>query len=148
MAYDLIPDRFLSFPQIKLPSIWNDDDDWTTASSRPSGLSISEDDKQIFIEAALPGIDPKNIEVTYQDEYLWIHGTVKEEEKHTDRKYFREATKSFSYRVAIPGEINTTIEPTATYKNGIMIVAFQKSPKSQPKRIQVTLGNQKTQLNK
>jgi HSP20 family protein len=139
MAYDLIPNRLLSFPQIQLPSIWNDDDDWLTAPSNPSGLSISEDEKKVYIEAALPGIDPKNVEITFQDGYLWIRGEVKEEEKDKNRKYYREATKSFSYRVAVPGDVDTTIDPSATYKHGVMTIAFMKSAKSQPKKIQVQL---------
>jgi len=139
MAHDLIPRNFLSFPSIQLPSIWNDDDDWLTAPSSPSGLSVSEDDKKIYIEASLPGIDPENIEITTQDGYLWVRGEMKEEDKDKNRKYYREATKSFSYRVAIPGDIDNSIDPVATYKHGIMTVAFMKSPKSQPKKIQIQL---------
>lgn len=142
MAYDLIPSRFLSFPKIQLPSVWNDDDDWLTAPSSPSGLSISEDEQKTYIEAALPGIDPKNIDITFQDGYLWIKGEIKEEEKDKNKKYYREATKSFSYRVAVPGDIDSTIEPTATYKHGVMMVAFTKSPKSKPKKIQIQAGKE------
>ena len=134
MAYDLVPGRLLSFPSLHLPSIWNDDDDWLTPSSTPSGLSISEDEKNIYIGASLPGIDPKNIDVAYQDGYVWIRGEVKEEEKDKNRKYYREATKSFSYRVAVPGDVDLTSEPAATYRHGIMTVSFTKSQKSQPKK--------------
>ena len=144
MAYDLIPKNFFSFPSIQMPSIWNDDDDWLTMPSSPSGLSVSEDDKKIYIEAALPGIDPKNVEITTQDGYLWIRGETKEEEEDKGRKYYRKAAKSFSYRVAVPGDIDNSIDPTATYKHGIMTVAFMKSAKSQPKKVQVKLqsGNE------
>ncbi|HEX7042281.1 MAG TPA: Hsp20/alpha crystallin family protein [Patescibacteria group bacterium] len=139
MAYDLIPRNFFSFPAMQLPSIWNDDDDWLTAPSSPSGLSISEDEKKIYVEASLPGIDPKNIEMTFQDGYLWIRGEIKEEDEDKKRKYYRQASKSFSYRVAVPGDIDDSIDPTATYKHGVMTVAFMKSPKAQPKKIQVKL---------
>ena len=96
MAYDLVPSRLLSFPSLQIPSIWNDDDDWLTSPSSPSGLSVSEDDKKIYIEASLPGIDPKNIEITFQDGYLWVRGETKEEEKDKSKKYYRQASKSFS----------------------------------------------------
>jgi HSP20 family protein len=139
MAYDLIPRSLLSFPSIQVPSIWNDDDDWLTAPTSPSGLSISEDGKKIYIEASLPGIDPKNIEMTFQDGYLWIRGETKEEDQDKKRKYYRQASKSFSYRVAVPGDVDESIDPTATYKHGIMTIAFMKSPKAQPKKIQIQL---------
>lgn len=137
MNNNLIPSRLLSFPSIQLPSIWNDDDEWLTSPSSPSGLSVSEDDKKVYIEAAIPGIDPKNIDVTFQDGYLWIKGEQKEEEKDKSRKYYREAAKSFSYRVGVPGDVDNNIDPSATYKHGVMKVAFVKSEKTQPKKIQI-----------
>lgn len=143
MTYDLIPRSFFSFPSIQLPSIWNDDDDLLTAPSSPSGLSVSEDDKKVYIEASLPGIDPKNIEITSHEGYLWIRGEIRAEEKDKSRKYYREAAKSFSYRVAVPGDIDNSVDPVATYKHGIMTVTFMKSPKSQPKKIPVVISSGK-----
>lgn len=137
MAYDLIPKNFFSFPH--LPSIWNDEDEWLTTPASPSGLSVSEDDGSVYIEAAVPGIDPKNVDITYQDGYLWIRAEEKEEEKDKGRKYYRQALKSFSYRVAVPGDVDANAEPSATYKNGVMTVVFGKSPKSQPRKIKVQL---------
>ena len=134
MTSDLIPRRLLSFPTIS--SFW-DDDDWLTTPSSQSGLSVSEDDKKVYIEAAVPGIDPDKIEVTYQDGYVWIHGEVREEEKDKSRKYYRQTAQSFSYRVAVPGDVDINKEPEATYKNGVMTVSFDKSPVSQPKKIKV-----------
>lgn len=137
MAYDLVPNNWFSFPSIKIPSIWNDEDDWITTSSGPSGLSISEDETKVYIEASLPGIDPKNIDITFQDGYIWIRGEEKEEERDKSRKYYRHASKAFSYRVAVPGDIDHNIEPSAIYKHGVMTISFMKSPKSQPKKIQI-----------
>lgn len=139
MALDLVPNRF--FSSISMPSIWNDEDQWLTAPTSPSGLSVSEDEKKVFIEAALPGINPKNIEMTFQDGYLWIRGEIKEEAKDSARKYYRQATKSFSYRVSVPGDIDESLDPEATYRHGVMTVAFQKAPKAQPKKIQLKAVN-------
>lgn len=141
MKYDLVPSRLLSFPSLQIPSLW--DDDWVTTPSTSGGLSVSEDDQNVYIEASLPGIDPKNIDTTFHDGYLWVKGEVKEEEKDPKRKYYRESAKAFSYRVAVPGDIDTTQDPVATYKHGVMHITFVKSPKSQPKKIHVTLQEDK-----
>lgn len=135
MAFDLLPKRFFTFPT--LPSSWDEDDNWLSMPSTHSNLSISEDDKNVYVEAAVPGINPDNIEVTYQDGYVWIHGEVKEEEKDKKRKYYRQSAQSFSYRVAVPGDVDEDKDPVATYKNGVMTVAFEKSPVRQPKKIAV-----------
>jgi HSP20 family protein len=136
MAYDLVPNNWFSFPSIKIPSLWNEEEDWLTPTVNSNGLSISEDEAKIYVEAAIPGIDPKNIEISFQDGYLWIRGETDTEEKNKTRKYYRHATKSFSYRVAVPGDIDNNTDPQATYKHGVMTVAFAKSPKSQPKKIE------------
>lgn len=144
MAYDVVPSRLLSFPSLSLPSFWNDDE-WMTTPSSTGGLSVSEDDTNVYVEAALPGLDPKDIEITFQDGYLWIRGESKGEESDKKRKYYRHSSKSFSYRVAVPGDIDHTHDPKATYKHGVMSVTFMKSPKAQPKKIniQVEAGESK-----
>ena len=130
MTLSIVPKRFWDF---------DDEDNWLTEplSNVNSGLSVSEDEKNVFVEAQVPGIDPDNIEVTYHDGYVWVRGEEKEEEKDKKRKYYRRSSQSFSYRVAVPGEINENVEPEATYKNGVMTVKFEKSPKSLPKKIAV-----------
>ncbi len=142
MTTSLIPRRLLSFPNLSLPEFWDEDEEWLTSPSTQSGLSVYEDDKKVYVEAAVPGIDPKNVDVTFQDGYLWVRGETKEEEEDKKKKYYRKASRSFSYRVAVPGEIDENKEPEATYKHGIMTIAFVKSPKAQPKKIQVKTINE------
>lgn len=136
MSIDLVPKKMLSFPSFSIPNLW-DDEDWFTSPSTQSGLSVSEDENKVYIEASVPGIDPKDVEVTYQDSYLWVHGETKEEEKDKKKKFYRHASSSFSYRVAVPGEVDINQEPEATYKHGIMTIVFLKSPRAQPKKIEV-----------
>lgn len=131
---DLLPWRLT-----RLPSIWDEDEDIFPVSGVPGGLSVSEDDKHVYVEASLPGIDPKDIDITFDKGVVWIKGEA-QEEKEEKKKYYRKATTSFSYRVAVPGEIDQMAEPDATYKNGVMKVIFAKSPAAQPRKIQVKAG--------
>lgn len=142
MALDLIPRRLLSFPRLSLPDFWDEDEEWLNVPIAQNGLSVYEDDDKVYVEAAVPGINPKDVEVTFQDGYLWIHGETKEEEGDKKKKYYRKASKSFSYRVAVPGDVDESKDPEATYKHGVMTIAFTKSPKAQPKKIQVKTVNE------
>ncbi|HOE15206.1 MAG TPA: Hsp20/alpha crystallin family protein [Candidatus Paceibacterota bacterium] len=137
MSVNIVPKKMLSFPSFSLPSLWDDDEDWFITPSTQNGLTVSEDDNKIYVEAAVPGIDPKNVEVTFQDGYLWIRAETKEEERDKKKKYYRQASQSFSYRVAVPGEVDPSKEPEATYKHGVMTITFNKSPKAQPKKIPI-----------
>lgn len=129
-------------PLIRFPrwmSLWDEDEDWPVVANTPSGLSISEDDKHVFVEAAVPGIDPDKIEVTYDQNkgILWVKGEAEEKEEDKKKKYYRQASRSFSYRVSVPGEVDANAEPEASTKNGVMTVTFKKSPKVQPKKLKV-----------
>ncbi len=136
MAFDIIPGSFWSWPSFRVPSVFEDEDDWQSTGS-PSGISISEDDKHVYITAALPGVAEDNVDMTFNKGVLWVKGESKAEETDKNRKYYRRATSSFSYRVAVPGEIDTSTEPEATFKNGVMTVSFTKSPATQPKKITI-----------
>lgn len=131
MALDITP---FSLWRTRFPSVW-DEEDWDLAPVNSGGVTISEDAQNVYVEVAVPGIDPKDIEVTFDKGILWIKGETKEEEK--GKKFYRKATSAFSYRVAVPGEIDNTKDYEATHKHGMIKVIFAKSPASQPKKITV-----------
>lgn len=134
MAMDLTLRPFWRWPSL----LDEDFDDLLPATgNQASGLSVSEDDKHVYVTAALPGVDEKAIDITFDKGVLWIKGEVLEEETDKKRKYYRKSTGVFSYRVAVPGDIDPNVEPDATFKNGVMTVKFAKSPKAQPKKIAV-----------
>jgi HSP20 family protein len=134
MALDLIPRSFWNFPT-RINSML-EDDDW--ASFLPSsGLTISEDEKNVYVEAAVPGIDPKNVEVTFDKGILWIRGNEEQTEEDNKKKFYRKAASTFSYRIAVPGNIDESGEPDAVCKNGVMKITFPKQPEAQPKKLNI-----------
>ncbi len=132
MAYDLIPRTFFTIPRI-----FEEMEDFFPRGEQ-GGLTVSEDDKNVYVEAALPGVDPKDVEVTYEKGVLWIRGEAKEEEK--GKKYYRKAERAFSYRVTVPADVDSKAEPMATHKNGITKVAFAKAVRAKAKKIAVKAG--------
>jgi HSP20 family protein len=80
-----------------------------------SGRSLSEDDKNVYIKAHLPGLDPKNIDVTMHEGYQWIRDEHAEDEEDKKRKFYRHAASSFSYRVAVFSDIDMNVKPEVTY---------------------------------
>lgn len=136
MSFDLIPRSFWN-TATRIPSMF-EEDDW--ASFLPSsGLTVSEDESHVFVEAALPGLDPKNIEVTFDKGVLWVRGSEEQKEEDKNKKFYRKASSSFSYRVQVPGTIDEKAEPEATYKNGVMKISFSKVPETQPKKINIKM---------
>src|SRR3989338_1650284 len=101
---NMVFDNLLSRWQLsRFPSFFDEDQNWLMMPRDISGLSISEDNKGVYVEAAVPGINPDNIEVTYNRGVLWIRAEAEEEEKDKNKKYYRKSSRSFSYRVTVPG---------------------------------------------
>ncbi len=145
MAFDLIPSNFWSFPTFRIPPAFGDEEeDLTSLSSVPSGLSLSEDDTHVYVTAALPGVKEKDIDITFDKGYLWVKGETSEQESEKKRKYYRRSTSSFSYRIAVPGDLDPKVEPEAIYQHGVMSIKFAKSPVSQPKKISITSSDKKS----
>lgn len=98
----------------------------------PSGLSVSSDEKNIFIEAHVPGLSSKDVEVSIDnDNVLWIKGEKKEETENKMKKFYRRSQSSFSYCIPLWEEIDDSIEPEAVCKDGIMRITFSKKKEKQ-----------------
>lgn len=118
------------FPNI--PAAW---------TSTGQGLSIFEDDNSVTVEAALPGLNESDIEITCEKGSLMIRGEKKEKEEDKKRRYFRRSSKSFMYHVTVPGSIDEQSEPAAEFKNGMVSITFKKQKKTEAKRISLNKKN-------
>lgn len=130
MSY-LVPRSFFS-----LPSLLDEDWDVGMMSNTPSGLSISEDNKNVFVEAVVPGVDPKDIDITFEKGVVRIVGESKKEEKE-GRKYFRRLQSSFSYQFSVPSDVDLSKDPETKVDHGVLHLTFEKSEKAQPRKIKV-----------
>lgn len=139
----LEPRSFWSFPRLRHPFslLENIEDDWDLHEfTSPSGLSISEDDQHVYVDAALPGIHPDEIEMIFDKGVLWIKAEKKEETEDKKKKFYRKAMSSFSYRIAVPGDIDESKQPDAVCKQGILKVTFSKAKKGTSKKIPIKGG--------
>lgn len=114
-----------------------EDEDLSLDFSSHSGLSVSEDDKHVFVEASVPGLDPSDIEISFDKDLLTIEGEKKEETKNEKRKFHRKSQRSFCYKVTVPGNIDHSHEPEATCDKGVLKVTFNKVEGSKAKKIPI-----------
>lgn len=95
------------------------------------GLSVYSDDNSVTIEADVPGLTSKDVDVSLdQDGVLWIKGERKFEEKK-DKNYYRKSQQSFSYCLPLGDEIDFSEEPKAACKDGVMKITFAKRKEKQ-----------------
>lgn len=105
----------------------NLEEEMSALASYPSGLSISSDDKNIYIAADVPGLTSKDVEVTVDNtNVLWIKGERKVTEEDKEKKFYRQSQQIFSYCIPLGDEVDSSTEPNATVKNGVMRITFKK----------------------
>ena len=108
--------------------------------SQKNGLTLSEDQKNIYIEAAMPGLKAEDIDVSFDQGILMIKGDKKEETEDKEKTFYRRASSTYSYQLSLPSHVDANKEPKASYKDGIMKITFAKEAHSQAKKIPVKNG--------
>lgn len=121
-------------------SLENGDSDFSnvvTSHWRPA-VDIKEEDKQFFITADLPGVDPKDIEITMDNGILTIKGERKSEVRDEQEGYKRveRASGTFYRRFSLPDTADAErIE--AKGNHGVLEVVIPKHEKVLPRKIEV-----------
>jgi HSP20 family protein len=127
-------DPFDIRPFWRWPSVF-EDEDWLPAIDSGQ-LDVYETKDEIVVKANVAGVKADEVDVTFEDGVLWIRGS-EEEEKKEDKKFYRRSRRSYSYKVAIPGNIDLKKEPEAKVKDGVVTVSFKKAEEAKPKKITV-----------
>ncbi len=109
--------------------------DWVPA------VDIKEEQDRFVLRADVPGVDPKDIEVTMENGVLTVRGERQIENRERNDGYRRVERVSgrFYRRFTLPDTADSdTI--TARSQNGVLEVAIPKQPQVQPRRISVELA--------
>jgi HSP20 family protein len=120
---------------LRWPNIW-EDEDFGLANAGSDNLDVYETKDEVVIKANVAGVDPDKVEITFEKGVLSL--TAREEvEESEDKKYYKKATRSYAYRVAVPGNIDLAVEPEAKVNHGIVSITFKKAEEEKPKKISI-----------
>ncbi len=129
-------DRFVNDPfgAINEFSPWSMGEIGTWAPS----LDIAETEKEVTVRAEIPGVDPKDLEVSVTGDRLVLSGEKKESSESHDRDYSHRETRYGSFRreVRLPQGVDSE-HVTADYANGVLTIRLQRSADAAPRRIAV-----------
>jgi HSP20 family protein len=100
-------------------------------------VNLREDADNLYVEALMPGIDGKTLEMTVLGNTLTISGERKNEvgKKATWHRRERGIGK-FMRTLDIPAEVNVD-QVRADYKEGMLKVTLPKAPSARPKQIKI-----------
>ena len=102
-------------------------------------VDVREEDNRYVIFADVPGIDPKEIEISMDKGVLTIHGERKTESKTENTKVTRVERNygSFKRSFSLPDSVDAeTI--TAAGKHGVLEISIPKKPQAAPRKIEIT----------
>lgn len=104
-------------------------------------VEVYETDQEVVVRAELPGVDPKNVNVTVQDNTVTIEAEAKEEQEERGRNYLRRELRygQFFRTVALPAEVKADAAK-ATYRNGVLELRVPKSERAKPKQVKVEVS--------
>lgn len=103
-------------------------------------INMREGKEDVNIQAHLPGIDPKEVELTLEDNALTIKGNrdVKLADEKTNYHRRERFSGSFSRIVSLPEGMNPD-KVEATYRDGILNISIGKAEEKKPKQISVSI---------
>jgi HSP20 family protein len=104
-------------------------------------VEVYETDQEVVVRAELPGVDPKDVNVTVQDNTVTIEAETREEQEERGRTYLRRELRygRFVRSLALPAEVRSDAAK-ASYRNGVLEVRVPKSERAKPKQVKVEVS--------
>lgn len=101
--------------------------EWRTGAFSPS-VDVRDEDNRVTIEAELPGMTEKDVEVSLSADSITIRGEKKKETEEEEKNYYRVERSYGSFERTVPLPVD--IEPDkveAKFKNGVLSITLPKT---------------------
>jgi HSP20 family protein len=104
-------------------------------------VDLEETSDKVTIKAEVPGIDPKDIDISLSGEILSLKGEKKTEREEKGKNFHlvERSYGSFSRSLRLPAAVNAD-KIEATYKDGILTITCPKKEAVKPKAIKIKAG--------
>jgi HSP20 family protein len=101
-------------------------------------VDVTETDKEIKVSADIPGVEPKDIDVSVEDGMLTIKGEKKYEREEKEKGQYRieRSYGSFERAIELPAEVD---ESKAEFKKGVLRLTLPKRPGAQSRRKKIPI---------
>ncbi len=119
---------------------------WPESAGSPGewlpAFDVTENEKEVAVRAEVPGVDPKDIEVSVTGNVLTISGEKKESSEQNDETMYRCERRFGRFQRSI--ELPTAVEVdkvTANNSNGVLTVRLPRTEAAKAKRITVAVDS-------
>lgn len=103
-------------------------------------IDLSETDEEYTIIADLPGLNEKDIDLSFSQNVLTLTGKKDEEKEEKGRQYHRIERFSGQFRREIPLQDSVDDDKIeATFKNGVLTINIPKRPDPSQKKKKISI---------
>jgi HSP20 family protein len=101
-------------------------------------LDVCETKDQIMVKAEVPGMEPKDLDITLSDGVLILKGEKKHEgeEKGASCHLTERSYGTFSRSIQLPASVQSD-KINASYKNGVLQILLPKSEEAKAREIKI-----------
>jgi HSP20 family protein len=101
-------------------------------------VDVKETEKEFQVKADLPGVDPKDIEISVVDGALTLRGEKREEKEEKKGNVHRTErfVGQFFREISLPPGADAD-KVNATSAKGVLTISIPKKPEAQPRKISV-----------
>ena len=126
-------DRFFEDDFSRFPILWD-----RRGEMMGLALDVVEKEDAYIVQASVPGVPAKDVEVTLNDNVLTIKGELKAEQEVQEETYHLRERRfgAFMRRVALPGAVDAD-KIEAVHENGVLTLTLPKAAAVKPKKIEV-----------
>jgi HSP20 family protein len=116
----------------------------TALTAWAPNVDIHETPNELVLEADLPGLEEKDLDVRVENTMLTIRGERKFESRVSEEDYMRleRSYGSFSRSFSLPPTVKAE-DIRAEYRNGVLTVRLPKREEAKPKQIKVLVDSAK-----
>jgi HSP20 family protein len=95
-------------------------------------LDLSETKDALVVKLETPGIDPKDIHVSIEDQVLSVRGEKRQEKEERGKRFHRVECSygAFARAVRLPAPVDAA-KVAASYRNGVLTITLPKSAAAQ-----------------
>src|SRR5215217_3191411 len=116
------------------------------AMARPVPLDVYATPDEAIVIAAVPGMNPQDLEITYTQNTLTLSGSApnvaESEQGQQATWYLRELwSGQFQRTVTLPFEVDAS-KAEATFQHGIVRITLPKAEWTKPQKIAIKTGSQ------
>ena len=107
-------------------------------------INIYDDKDNVYVDVAVSGYNPDNIELDVQDGVLTIKGNMEKKREIEEKNYYRKEIRmgSFARQIALPSEVYGE-RAEANFDNGVLKISIPKKEEIKPKKIEIKIKDKK-----